>query len=403
MKTQDFIREHAGDDVRRLALQISGRKDIDTAFVLDQIAGRQKARAKLPSWAATEGIIYPPHLSVEQCSGEPAARFKADVAVALCHGDTGGRGGLMVDLTGGFGVDFSFMARRFSRSVYVERNEKLCDVARHNFGVLALEGAEVVCGDGTAYLQTMGNADLIYIDPARRDAGGGRTYAIKDCTPDVLGLERDMLARASWVMIKLSPMLDWHDAVASMERACPGAVRHVYVVSTHNECKELLFALSSKHVSPLRIHCVNNVETMCFGHEELGMKERMAEMPYTSLAGMYLYEPDASVMKAGCFGLLCSRYGVMAVGRNSRLFVSGNKIDGFPGRRFRVSAVSSMNKKELKNILRGMEKANIAVRNFPASVAELRRKLKIGEGGDVYLFATTAAGGTRMLAVCGKE
>jgi len=400
--TADFIRAHRNDDVRRLALQVAGRSDIDVPFVLDQIAGWQKARTKLPSWAATDGIVYPPHLSMEQCSGEPAARFKADVAGQLCRGVADGGAGLMADLTGGLGVDFSFMARRFGRSVYVERDERLCRVARHNFGVLALGGAEVVCGDGAEYLRTMEHADLIYIDPARRDACGGRTYAIKDCTPDVLGMERGMLARASWVMIKLSPMLDWHEAVASMEAVCPGAVRHVYIVSMHGECKELLVVLSEKCATPLRIHCVNGVETMSFGLDDLSAEERLADVPYTELAGMRLYEPDASVMKAGCFGLLCRRYGVRAVGRSSRLFVSSEDTDGFPGRRFRVSAVSSMNRKELKRTLGGLDKANIAVRNFPLSVADLRRRLRIGEGGDVYIFATTAADGTHILAVCRK-
>lgn len=399
----DFIREHRGDDVRRLALQLSGRKDIDVPFVLDQVSGWQKARVKLPSWAETEGVIYPPHLSMEQCSGEPAARFKAMVAARICHGDTGCGQGFMVDLTGGFGVDFSFMARCFDRSIYVEHNERLCDVARHNLGVLALCGTEVVCGDGTEYLRTIENADLIYLDPARRDASGGRTYAIKDCTPDVLGMEHELLERSSWVMVKLSPMLDWHDVVASMETVCPGTVRHVYIVSMHNECKELLFVLSGKYTSPLEIHCVNDVETMCFGLEELGMREYLSDMPYTSLAGMYLYEPDASVMKAGCFGLLCSRYGVRAVGRNSRLFVSDSDVDDFPGRKFRVSAVSSMNRKDLRKALGGISKANIAVRNFPVTVAELRRRLKIGEGSDVYIFATTVTDGTHVVAVCHKE
>lgn len=400
---EDFIREHRNDDVSRLALQTAGRKDIDVAYALEQIAGWQKARVKLPSWAATDGIVYPVHLSMEQCSGEAAARFKAGVARQICRRAEDGMPSVLVDLTGGFGVDFSFMARHFDRSVYVERNGRLCDVARHNFGVLALGGAEVVCGDGTRYLGSMTKAGLIYIDPARRDAAGGRTYAIKDCTPDVLGMLPEMLAKASWVMIKLSPMLDWHDAVASMNAVCDGAVRRVYIMAVHNECKEMLFVLSRNGDEPLTVHCVNDTETLCCTTEDVSLPVVIAEIPYTQLAGMYLYEPDASVMKAGCFGYLCSRYGVRAVGQNSRLFVSGKAIAGFPGRCFRVSAVSSMNKKEMKNVLGGIAKANIAVRNFPLSVAELRRRLKIGEGGDVYMFATTAACGTRVLAVCRKD
>lgn len=398
----DFIREHRNDDVRKLALQIAGRTDIDVPFVLEQIAGWQKAREKLPSWAATDGIVYPPHLSMEQCSGEPAALYKAAVARRICGCGPDGRAGMIADLTGGFGVDFSFMSRCFRSSVYVERDSRLCDTARHNFGVMSLDGAEVVCGDGTLYLHTMPSADLIYIDPARRDASGGRTYAISDCTPDVLDLLPAMLEKSRWVMVKLSPMLDWHEAVASLNAVCPDVVREIHVVSVRNECKEMLFVLSCRSSAPMEIYCSNGGDTLSCTMTEAMEPAVLADMPYTSLVGKYLYEPDAAVMKAGCFGLLCRRYGVRQVGVNSRLFVSDRLIAGFPGRSFVVSAISSMNKKELKTVLAGVEKANVAVRNFPLTVAELRKRLRLGDGGDVYVFGTTCACGTRAVAVCSK-
>lgn len=411
MTLQEFISEHRNDDVRQLALQSARFPGIDMRHVLEQIAGWQKAFRKLPTLAATDGIIYPPHLSMEQCSGEHAATYKAEVARRLLLQTPGGdvsadgdekKGALMVDLTGGFGIDFMFMARRFARAVYVERDSRLCDVARHNFGVIGLDSAETVCSDGSEYLHALPPADLIYIDPARRDAAGGRTYAISDCTPDVLGMLQEMLERAAWVMIKLSPMLDWHDAVASMNAVAPRSVRDVHIVSTRGECKEMLFVLAKDCCDAPVIHCADGTEELVCTAAECAEPEQMIGIPYSGLAGKYVYEPGASVMKAGCFGLLCRRYGVKAVGRNSRLFVSDDEKKDFPGRRFRINAVSSMNKKELKGMLGDIRKANIAVRNFPLTVAGLRRKLKLGEGGDVYIFATTAADGTRMLAVCTK-
>lgn len=400
--TATFIHNHRNDDVRKLAFQIAGRKDIDVPFVLEQIAGWQKACEKLPSWAQTDGIIYPPHLSMEQCSGETAARIKADVAGRICGCGTSDKASLLVDLTGGFGVDFSFMSRFFERSIYVERNERLCETARNNFGVLALDGADVVCADGTEYLHNIEHASLIYLDPARRDACGGRTYAIGDCTPDVLCMLVELTEKADNVMLKLSPMLDWHDAVASLNAVCPDVVREIHVISVRNECKELLFVLSRKGSSQPEIYCINDGRTVRCSLEEACRPTLTSDEPYTSLAGRYLYEPDASVMKAGCFGLLCNRYGVRQVGVNSRLFVSDRVVDDFPGRHFAVTAVSSMNKKELKTVLAGVTKANVAVRNFPLTVAEPRKRLRLGDGGDVYVFGTTCACGTRAVLVCSK-
>ncbi|WP_288317418.1 THUMP-like domain-containing protein [Xylanibacter caecicola] len=400
--TATFIHNHRNDDVRKLAFQIAGREDIDVPFVLEQIAGWQKACEKLPSWAQTDGIIYPPHLSMEQCSGETAARIKADVAGRICGCGTSDKASLLVDLTGGFGVDFSFMSRFFERSIYVERNERLCETARNNFGVLALDGADVVCADGTEYLHNIEHASLIYLDPARRDACGGRTYAIGDCTPDVLCMLVELTEKADNVMLKLSPMLDWHDAVASLNAVYPDVVREIHVVSVRNECKELLFVLSRKSSSQPEIYCTNDGWIVHCSLEEACRPTLTSDEPYTSLAGRYLYEPDASVMKAGCFGLLCNRYGVRQVGVNSRLFVSDRVVDDFPGRRFAVTAASSMNKKELKVALSGMAKANVAVRNFPLTVSELRKRLRLGDGGDVYVFGTTCACGTRAVLVCSK-
>ena len=397
--TTEFIRANANGDVRQLALQAARHPGVDMPFALDQIAGRQTARRKLPSWATVDGIVYPPRLPMEQCSGEAAALHKAAVARRLC-----GPGGRMVDITGGFGVDFAFMARGFGSAVYVERQERLCAIARHNLPLLGLERAEVVQADGADYLRHTPQADLVFADPARRDAAGGRTFAIADCTPDVAALRPLLLAKGRHVMIKLSPMLDWRKAVADMG----GCVGEVHIVSVGGECKELLLVLPGQEAHGPAVHCVCDGAEFVFGAEEQdggadgtgGSGGGLAEADLPGLAGRLLYEPDAAVMKAGCFGLLERRFGVRSVSANSHLFIAGAAAEGFPGRAFAISRATTMNKRSLKSALQGVAKANIAVRNFPMTVAQLRRRLKMDDGGDCHIFATTLADGTHTLLVC---
>ena len=380
--TLDYIRQHADEDVRQLALRGHKCPDVDLQYALEQIAGRQKARTKLPSWAAIDGIVYPPHLSMEQCSSEATARYKASIA---------GKGALFVDLTAGFGVDMALISQGFQKAVHVERQPQLCAISSENFRLLGLNHIEVVCGDGVAYLHTMRHADLLFIDPARRDVHGGRTYDISDCTPNVLEILDEMLEKADRVMIKLSPMLDWRKAVADL-----GKVNEVHIISVDNECKELLLILS-KTMKPLRVFCVNNDE--CFEAVE-GISSQPRPLPQDM---RYLYEPNASVMKAGCFDLIEQRFGVVQLERNSHLFVSDKEILGFPGRQFLIEKRTSMNKRELKAALADVDRANITVRNFPMSVAELRKRLKLKEGGDVYIFATTISDEGHQLLVCRKK
>ena len=390
--TAVFIRKFADADVRQMALQGAKYPEVDLPFALDQIAGRQTARRKLPSWAAIEGIVYPPHLSMEQCSSEQTARYKAQIS---------GSGDTMADLTGGFGVDFSFMAQGFQRAVYVERQEHLCDIARENFRLLGLRQAEVVCGDSVDYLQAMSPVDIIYLDPARRDSHGGRTYGISDCTPDVLSLRNLLTAKARRVLVKLSPMLDWRKAVGDIGEEL---VREVHIVSVANECKELLVVMEAEPTpdpSPRegRLVCVN--DDSCF---EVALPLSCeSPLPWGGVRGGLLYEPNASIMKAGCFAEVAQRFGVRPVAQNSHLFTSEEPVEGFPGRSFQIEAVTSMNKRELRQHLQGLTQANITVRNFPLSVAELRRRLKLGEGGDTYIFATTLADKSHALLIARRR
>ena len=396
--TLDFIREHADDDVRQLALRGSKMSEVDLSYALEQIAGRQKAHTKLPSWASIDGIVYPPHLSMEQCSSELTARYKASIA---------GKGALFVDLTAGFGVDMAFIAQGFQKAVHVERQPQLCAISSENYNVLGLNHIEVVCGDGVEYLHTMNHADLLFIDPARRDEHGGRTYGIADCTPNVLEMLDEMLEKADRVMIKLSPMLDWRKAVADL-----GKVNDVHIISVDNECKELLLAVNSEErgknsASPsLRVVCVNLLSDgnkECFEFDGYHASPSSSAFHFSPFDSRFLYEPNASIMKACCFGLLEQRFGVMQLDKNSHLFVSDKEVIGFPGREFLIEKRTSMNKRELKAALADIDKANITVRNFPMSVAELRKRLKLKEGGEVYIFATTIANEGHQLLVCRKK
>ena len=396
--TLDFIREHADDDVRQLALRGTKQSEVDLSYALEQIAGRQKARLKLPSWANIDGIVYPPHLSMEQCSSEATARYKASIA---------GKGALIVDLTAGFGVDMAFIAQGFQRAVHVERQPQLCAISSENYRLLGLNHVEVVCGDGVEYLHQMSHADLLFIDPARRDEHGGRTYGIADCTPNVLEMLDEMLKKVDRVMIKLSPMLDWRKAVADLRK-----VSEVHIISVENECKELLLEVKSEKLkvksdSPsLRVVCVNLLSDgnqECFEFDALHPSPPSSTFHFSLLTSHFLYEPNASIMKAGCFALLEQHFGAVQLDKNSHLFVSDQEMAGFPGRAFVIEKRTSMNKRELKSALAGIDKANITVRNFPMSVAELRKRLKLKEGGEVFIFATTIANEGHQLLVCRKK
>ena len=516
--TLDFIRQHQDDDVRQLAFLGSKYPEVDMPFALDQIRGRKMARVKLPRWASIDGIIYPPHISMEQCSSEQTALYKAELAARLLglspssseNGEEkekesenasnlhlseicefAGKGAVdsefakneatckkqqilteseenvneikgephggdfseetgFVDLTGGFGVDFSYIASRLGvKSMYVERQAHLCEAAKENFGRLGLKNAIVKNGDGIEVLHSFASKKeaaasdslgiiydqplsllktnlglkLIFIDPARRDDAGNKVVSLKDCTPDVTLLQEEMLSKADYVIIKLSPMLDWHRAVSELN-----CVKEVHIISVNNECKELLLVLSARnkggnvgsnsfpvqdngsvllsvedfgHPGNLRIYSINDSQS--FVCDEMEMEESSVKIaPSTFEEMQYLYEPNASLMKAGCFSILSKRYGAKMLSKNSHLFVSRDLIAAFPGRSFRIIAISSFNKKELKRHLSGITKANIATRNFPLPVAELRKRLKLKDGGETYIFATTLSDESHVLVITEK-
>lgn len=390
--TRKFIMAHREEDVRKLAF---GNRDaeVDLSMALQQIAGWQTARKKLPSWAAVDDIIYPPHLNMEQCSSEQTARYKGSLAIGYWPLAVSSS---FVDLTGGFGIDFYFMVKGLRtegkglRAVYVEHNPELCEIARHNFQVLGLE-AEVVKDEAEDYLKKMSHADFIYLDPARRDAHGSRTYDIKDCTPNVIELMPLLLEKADTILLKLSPMLDWQKAVKDLKN-----VHEVHIVSVDNECKELLLVIKQQPCMTLKIVCVNNDDIFEFS------PSIHPTVNHESLTMNYLYEPNASIMKAGCFKEIEEAFDVSQLSNNSHLFVSDKEIKKFPGRQFHIETMTSMNKQELKAALQGIDRANIAVRNFPMSVEALRKKLKLKDGGDVFIFGTTLSDDSHRLFICRK-
>ena len=377
--TRQFIRENLNADVPTLALK-KAPVGTDVSLALRQIAARQLLQKKVPQWAENEDLLFPVHLSIEQCSSEAAARYKA----GLLEGQT------FADLTGGLGVDTYYISQHFQQTEYVERQAELCDLARHNFEVL---NAEVKVWNETAeeYLEHCKPKDCLFIDPARRDEHDRKTVSIADCTPDVSALQDFLLQKAGKVMIKLSPMLDINKALEDLRH-----VKEVHVVAVANECKELDFILERSFEGTPQFICVNLLtaqpELRFMQEEELRCPGRLADGVMK-----YLYEPNPAVMKAGCFKLLAERLGVFKLHKNSNLYTSEQLVSDFPGRIFEVEGWAPYNKKVKQGLLHDVEKASIAVRNFPLSVAELRKVLKINDGDAIYLFATTLKGEQKVI------
>lgn len=385
---KNFIRQNEQHDVRELALKLDNGKqrELNVEFILKQISGRQTAKEKFPFFYANDEIIYPVHLSLEQASSEATANYKVSL---IPDGYK-----TFVDLTGGMGVDFTILSQRFILSVYVEQDPELCEIAANNFQTLGLQGFVVKNEASETFVEKMSLTDMVFLDPARRDDAGRKVIRTEDCSPDVSEIQNALLTKAKLVVIKFSPMLDISSAVRSLKK-----VSEVHVVSVENECKELLFLLSSQAEDTV-YYAVNlnkggNIEVFSFTPEE----ERSLEIPFTRTIGKYLYEPNASILKAGAFKSVAQQYAVQKLHVNSHLYTSDNQISTFPGRVFEVKEWFVPNKKNVKSFLSLTKKANIAVRNFPLSVAEIRRKTGLREGGDVYLFATTVADSEKIWVI----
>ena len=377
--TKQFIRENLNADVPTLALK-KAPVGTDVSLALRQIEARQLLRKKVPSWSENEDLVFPAHLSIEQCSSEASAKYKA----TLLQGQT------FADLTGGLGIDTYFISQHFEQADYVERQTELCDLARRNFEVLKAN-VKVWNETAEAYLEHCDPKDCIFIDPARRDEHGRKTVSISDCTPDVTAIQDLLLQKAGKVMVKLSPMLDVSKALEELHY-----VKEVHMVAVANECKELDIVMERGYQGEIRFACVNLLTTqpkLHFTQEE----ERISPIQLADGVLQYLYEPNPAVMKAGCYKLLTQRFGLLKLHKNSNLYTSGQFIPDFPGRIFEVEGWAPYNKKVKQTLLYDVDKASIAVRNFPLSVAELRKTLKIGDGDETYLFATTLKGEQKVI------
>ena len=376
-----FIKEHATDDLTRLLLSAAKYPGMDIPFLVDQIAVRRQIREKLPSWFENGQLVFPAKIAAEQCSSEQTAAYKQELI---------GESWTICDLTGGLGIDSYFLSRKAKHLTYIERFPVYCEAAKHNFSVLEANNITIINADAAQVVDTLPEVDAFYIDPARRGESNKRVFALQDCEPNLPGLLPALLKRSPRVIAKLSPMAD----IQMTLELLPGTTS-VHVLSVRNECKELLFVVEREADGrePL-VRCIN----FSFTLEE----ERSAVLVPAGQVGTYLYEPNASVLKAGAFKQIAVRTGVKKLQVNSHLYTADHLVSDFPGRRFRVDEVLSFTGKLCKGLSKTIPQANITVRNFPLSVEELRKRTKITDGGHVYLFATTLVDGEKVLVKCSK-
>lgn len=381
-----FIREHLTDDTNKLLLSASHFPDIDMPFAIDQILSRRQIQQKLPSWYDNEDLIYPSRLSTEQCSSEETALYKQQ----LLQGTT------FCDLTGGLGIDTWYFSLRANSVIYIERFPEYCEAARQNFATLKAGNIQILNADARTVAGTL-KADTFYIDPARRTECNKRIFALTDCEPDILQLKPLLLENAQRIIVKVSPMADIEETLRLLPET-----REIHVLAVRNECKELLFVLEnpldSMTTIPLKIQAVNlqpNSEPQVFTF--FPEEEKEAGQKLTEQVGNFLYEPHAALLKSGAFKLIAHRYGLYKLHRHSHLYTSDTFCPRFPGRSFKVSETIAFSGKQIKSLGKQIPQANLTVRNFPLSVAELRIRCNIKEGGSIYLFATTLSNEHKVL------
>ena len=387
--TRQFIEKHLKDDVRQLALQ-KFPDDVDKMLVLNQIEARQILSKKVPSWASNPDLLFPKHLSIEQCSSELTAKYKASI---ISGGDT------FVDLTGGLGIDSYFLSEKFKTSYYVENQKELCDLAEHNFEVLGRK-ITVVNDNSESFLSKNNHFDLIFIDPARRDIYNRKMVSLHDCSPDVVDLQNILLKNSKNILIKSSPMLDISLITNELQN-----ISEIHIVSVKNECKEILIKIEPGFEGEIKYHCVNFIESDGNRAQVFEYSENSECSEYSSFASTikrYLYEPNASLMKSGAFKLISQRFAIEKLHVNSHLYTSDNLISDYPGRIFEVVGFAPFNKKVRKELLNDITEASVATRNFPLSANELRKNLNLKESDKNYVFGTTLMEEKKVVILCKK-
>jgi 16S rRNA G966 N2-methylase RsmD len=376
---QQYIFDHEHEDVRKLALSKKEILGVPPAVLAEQIRGRKKAKEKLPSYYRTQGIVYPPGINLEQCSSEQAAAFKASVV----QKHLGIKLTSCADLTGGFGVD-SFAFSKICKAVHtVDSNESLLEIAKHNHTLLG--ATNIFYHSKTAedfLLQSENKFDFIFIDPSRRGSGNQRVFKFADCEPNVVDLLDQLLKKSEVVLVKASPLVDITQGLQELPHT-----QHVYILSVNNECKEVLFLCTSNPEQEPVIHAVNLVHEVV--HEfSFSQTEEKKSTSSISAPSTYLYEPNASILKAGAFKLVATRFNIHKVHVNTHLYTSDKLVHDFPGRIFRIEAIVKPDAKSIKPYL-PEESANVITRNYPIAADALRKKLKLKDGGYRYVLAFT--------------
>ncbi len=388
LQTQKFISENIHSDLNKLLLIKRSDAEINYEFAFRQIAGLQRIRYKIPSFYNTKNILFPPQLNIEQSSSESTALYKK----SLCEGNT------LIDITGGFGIDFYFISQGFESAIYVERNEDLCNIAAHNFKALGASKISIINDDAVNFIDNMPTSDCVFVDPARRDKIGGKTVFLEDCEPNITQFYKKILRKTDLLLVKLSPMLDITAAINALSN-----VHEVHVVSVENECKEILLLLKPFDCEVIKYKTVNLLKNNIVEKFEFTKESELKVIcNFSSVVQHYLYEPNSSILKAGAFKSISKLYSINKLHVNTHLYTSENQIFEFPGRSFKVIKVWGINKKELVELKKQVSKANISTRNFPLKPEELKKKTGIADGGNTYLFGCTLADESKVIIQCEK-
>lgn len=388
IQTEKFISENIHSDLKKLLLIKRTDAEIDYEFAFRQIAGLQRIRYKIPSFYNTKNILFPPQLNIEQSSSESTALYKK----SLCEGS------ILIDITGGFGIDFYFMSQAFKSAIYVERNEELCKIVAHNFKALGTKNISIVHADAVDFIDNMPTSDCVFVDPARRDKKGGKTVFLEDCEPDITIFCEKIFDKTRLLMVKLSPMLDITAAINALSN-----VHEVHVVSVENECKEVLLLLKPKSIESILYKAINILKNNVIEKFDFTKESEYAVIcNYSASVKTYLHEPNSSILKAGAFKSAANSYSINKLHVNTHLYTSENQISEFPGRSFKVIKVWGINKKELAELKKQVPKANVSTRNFPLKAEELKKKTGIADGGNTYLFGCTLADESKVIIQCEK-
>jgi 16S rRNA G966 N2-methylase RsmD len=388
---QQHLIEHEQEDARALVLKQKEVLGIPASVIATQLSGRSTAKNKLPTWYQTKGIVYPPTINLEQCSSEATARFKANILTDEIKSRL-----VAVDLTGGFGVDSYFLSTIFKSTHHVDVNEELLEIAKHNHKTLGADSITYHNETAELFIESSKETfDVVYIDPSRRDRQSRKVFRLADCAPDIATLQHTIFKKSNFLLVKASPLLDIQQGLRELI-----SVKKVFVVSVENECKELLFFAEKNYSGNVQIEAVDLKNSGLVRSSFVFSNDQEKESTSKWSEPLeYLYEPNASIMKAGAFKLVGERYDLNKLTVNTHLYTSEELISDFPGRIFKIENLNP-NKKELNDLL-PTKQANVLTRNYPLRPEELKKKLSVIDGGDKYLIGFSSEK-KKHLALCSR-